>query len=241
MDILEAQQFLVSCTASLILHHGLLEHEGKKATLQEIVMVRLGSFMLKNVANFESCLSLRICILADNFITNIAALSECAHLVKLDLSGNQITQLPDVDFWKRFKKLQLLNLHDNNMSTRQHVIGLSGCPNLYALTLNDTPLSLRGSYRHCIVNSLWSLKALDKYVIADEEIIEGFTLTPKFKKMTPNLAVDLHPASKMEPFKIEMKLVVKIISKINQIQAMYSPTLVIQKWIRGHLTRKTLK
>lgn len=109
----------------------------------------------------------------------------------------QITQLPDVDFWKRFKKLQLLNLHDNNMSTRQHVIGLSGCPNLYALTLNDTPLSLRGSYRHCIVNSLWSLKALDKYVIADEEIIEGFTLTPKFKKMTPNLAVDLHPASKM--------------------------------------------
>lgn len=78
------------------------------------------------------------------------------------------------------------------MSTRQHIIGLSGCPNLVALTLHNTPLSLRENYRHCMVNSLWSLKALDKYCISDEEIIEGFILPPKYKQMTPHLAVDLH-------------------------------------------------
>ncbi|KAL2089959.1 hypothetical protein ACEWY4_014647 [Coilia grayii] len=240
MDVLDAQQFLISCTASLILHHGVVEKEGKEPTLQEIVMVKLGSHMLKNVAFFEGCLSLRICILSGNFITNIAALSECVHLIKLDLSGNQIKKLPDVDYWRRFKELLLLNLHDNNMSTRKHVIGLSGCPNLTALTLHDTPLSLKENYRHCIVNSLWSLKALDKYVISDEEIIEGFSLPPKFKQKTPNLAVDLHPASIMETFKDEMMLVMQIMSKINQIQAIYSPTLIIQRWIRGHLVRKSL-
>ncbi|XP_041967552.1 leucine-rich repeat and IQ domain-containing protein 3 isoform X1 [Alosa sapidissima] len=240
MDVLDAQQFLVSCTASLIEQHGVVEQEGTKGIVQEIVMVRLSNYMLKNVVHFECCQSLRICILANNFITNIAGLSECVHLVKLDLSGNQITQLPDVGFWKRFVELQLLNLHDNNMSTRQHVMGLSGCSNLAALTLHNTPLSLRENYRHCMVNSLWSLKALDKYIISDEEIIEGFTILHKFKQMTPHLAIDLHPSSKMEPFKSEMKLVMKTISKINQIQAHYSPTLIIQKWFRGHLTRKSL-
>ncbi|XP_062412078.1 leucine-rich repeat and IQ domain-containing protein 3 isoform X2 [Sardina pilchardus] len=126
------------------------------------------------------------------------------------------------------------------MSTRQHIIGLYGCSNLAALTLHNTPLSLMENYRHCMVNSLWSLKALDKYVISDEEIIEGCTILPKFKQMTPHLAIDLHPASKMETFKSEMKLVMKTISKINQIQAHYSPTLIIQRWFRGYLTRKSL-
>lgn len=223
MDVIDAEQFLVNCTASLILDHGVSKQEDQNADIQEILMVRLVNYMLKNVDTFECCVSLRICILADNFITHIAPLSECIHLVKLDLSGNQvcmryrlcydclwfisrtcltcpcqfqITQLPDKGFWKKFEELQLLNLHDNNLSTQQHVMGLSGCPNLVALTLYNTPLSLKENYRHCMVNSLWSLKALDKHVISDVEIMEGFILPPKFKQMAPHLAVDLHPVSK---------------------------------------------
>lgn len=90
MDVVDAEQFLVNCTASLILDHGVSKQEDKNANVQEIVMVRLGNHMLKNVDTFERCVSLRICILANNFITNIAPLSECLHLVKLDLSGNQV-------------------------------------------------------------------------------------------------------------------------------------------------------
>ncbi|XP_063057538.1 leucine-rich repeat and IQ domain-containing protein 3 [Engraulis encrasicolus] len=240
MAVQDVQKFLVSCTASLILEHGVQEQDGEDPTLQEMAMVKLGGHMLKNVVNFGGCSSLRICILSGNFITNIAALSGCVHLVKLDLSGNQITQLPDAVYWNKFTELLLLNLHDNNMSTRKHIGGLSCCPNLIALTMHDTPLSLKANYRHCIVNTLWSLKALDNYVISDEEIIEGFTLSPKFRKMAPNLAINLHPTPIMETFKDEMWSVRQIISKINRIQAKFSPTLIIQRCIRGHLVRKCL-
>lgn len=43
-----------------------------------------------------------------------------------------------------------------------------------------------------------------------------------------------------DSFETEMKATYKIISEINRIQAVYSPTLIIQRWIRGHLIRKSL-
>ncbi|KAM4629822.1 LOW QUALITY PROTEIN: leucine-rich repeat and IQ domain-containing protein 3 [Polymixia lowei] len=112
----------------------------------------------------------------DNFITKIDALMECAHLLKLDLRGNrvfitdkgyiyltshyivfQITQLPGALFWERLRQLQLLNLHDNNMETMWNIQGLAGCLKLSGLTLYDTPSSLMGNYRLCIVNCICDL------------------------------------------------------------------------------------
>uniref|UniRef100_A0A672LKQ7 Leucine-rich repeats and IQ motif containing 3 n=1 Tax=Sinocyclocheilus grahami TaxID=75366 RepID=A0A672LKQ7_SINGR len=171
--------------------------------LEDMLMVRLSSLLLKSLDQIGSCRALRICILADNFLTRIEALMECTHLVKLDLKGNQIVQLPDASCWSHLKELQLLYLHDNNMSTWNNIKGLLGCLNLTALTLSDTPLSLKKNYRHCLVNNIWSLKALDNFVISDEEIIQNWSLPFRFK-------------------------------------AFYSPTLIIQRWIRGHLIRKSL-
>lgn len=36
-----------------------------------------------------------------------------------------------------------------------------------------------------------------------------------------------------------MKAVYKVIAEINRIQAFNCPTLIIQRWIRGHLIRKS--
>uniref|UniRef100_A0A671Q189 Leucine-rich repeats and IQ motif containing 3 n=1 Tax=Sinocyclocheilus anshuiensis TaxID=1608454 RepID=A0A671Q189_9TELE len=194
--------YLVNCSQSLILDHGYWTSESEK-DLKDILMVRLSSLLLKSLDQIGSCRALRICILADNFLTRIEALMECTRLVKLDLKGNQIVQLPDASCWSHLTELQLLYLHDNNISTWNNIKGLSGCLNLTALTLYDTPLSLKKSYRHCLVNSIWSLKALDNFVISDEEIIQKWSLPIRFK-------------------------------------AVYSPTLIIQRWIRGHLIRKSL-
>ncbi|XP_033883495.3 leucine-rich repeat and IQ domain-containing protein 3 [Acipenser ruthenus] len=236
---LESSDILVSNSKSLILEHGRTanqEHRGNE--LQDIVMVKQTSLRLKNLNNIEYCRSLKICILANNYITKIEALSNCHELVKLDLHGNQITQLPGSYFWDGMKNLQFLNLHDNAIGN--NIQFLSSCQSLIGLTLYDTPLSLRESYRHCIINSIWSLKALDNYVVSDEEIIEDWSLPQKFKAQTPNLFVDLCPVTKMESFTDEMKMVKDIISKINYTLAFYSPVLIIQRWIRGHLTRKRL-
>nr|XP_023827335.1 leucine-rich repeat and IQ domain-containing protein 3 [Salvelinus alpinus] len=244
MDSLDAQRkYLVTCSESLILSHGQgpgLDLVEKETDPQQVVMVNLSCLLLKNVDNVGSCRSLRVCILADNFISTIDALIACVHIVKLDLKGNQITQLPGVVFWDSLRRLQLLHLHDNNMGTRKNIEGLSGCPNLTALTLYDTPLSLKGNYRHCIINSIWSLKALDNFVVSDEEIIENWILPLHFKTLCHNFYLNLYPAAKMGPYQSEMRAIHKIISEVNRIQSVYSPTLIIQRWIRGHLTRKRL-
>ncbi|XP_051509948.1 leucine-rich repeat and IQ domain-containing protein 3-like [Myxocyprinus asiaticus] len=241
MDSLGAYwAYLVNCSQSLILDHGHWASESEKASdLQDIVMVTLSNLLLKNLDQIESCRTLRICLLADNFLTRIEALMECTRLVKLDLKGNQIVQIPDASCWSHLKELQLLYLHDNNMATWNHIRGLSGCLNLTALTLYDTPISLK-NFRHCVVNNIWSLKALDNYVISDEEIIQNWYLPFKFKAMKQHFHVNLYPSSKSDSFETEMKAVYKIIAEINRIQAIYSPTLIIQRWIRGHLIRKSL-
>eukprot|EP00063_Salmo_salar_P030157 XP_014004992.1 PREDICTED: leucine-rich repeat and IQ domain-containing protein 3 isoform X1 [Salmo salar] len=244
MDSLDAQRkYLVTCSESLILSHGQgpgLNLVEKETDLQQVVMVNLSCLLLKNLDNVGSCRSLSVCILAENFISKIDALITCVHIVKLDLKGNQITQLPGVVFWESLRRLQLLHLHDNNMGTRKNIEGLSGCPNLTALTLYDTPLSLKGNYRHCIINSIWSLKALDNFVVSDEEIIENWILPLHFKPLCHNFYLNLYPAAKMGPYQSEMRAIHKIISEVNRIQSVYSPTLIIQRWIRGHLTRKRL-
>lgn len=81
--------YLLNCSQSLILDHGYWTSEGEKNP-KDIVMVRLSSLLLKSLDHIGSCRAMRICILADNFLTRIEALMACTHLVKLDLKGNQV-------------------------------------------------------------------------------------------------------------------------------------------------------
>ncbi|KAG8548920.1 hypothetical protein GDO81_023483, partial [Engystomops pustulosus] len=153
----------------------------------------------------------------------------------------QIQDLPDKDFWRQFKNLKLLYLHDNRIRSVDHVESLSSCPNLTGLTLYDTPLSLHKSYRHMAVNSLWSLKALDHFVVSDEEIIEDWNLQGKFKALSPDLHMNMLPASGKDfSPENEMKALNEIIRKINGVLATCSPVLIVQKWIRGYLVRRRM-
>ncbi|XP_015274495.1 PREDICTED: leucine-rich repeat and IQ domain-containing protein 3 [Gekko japonicus] len=234
-------EYLLSLSKKLLFECGQTAEHHELKTVEDIVMVQLCARYLKDVGYLQYCYSLKICILSGNFISNIDALESCTHLIKLDLHSNQMEDLPGPVFWGNMKNLSLLYLHDNTISNLENVHSLSFCPNLIALTLFNTPLSLKIAYRHIVVNSIISLKSLDYYVISDEEIIESWRLPEKYKPFTLNFFVNICPLpGKETTFQEEMKMVREIISKINHILSHYSPILIIQKWVRGHLLRKRL-
>ncbi|XP_025021372.1 leucine-rich repeat and IQ domain-containing protein 3 [Python bivittatus] len=237
----EFLEYLVCASEKLLLEYGRTADESDAKKLRDLVMVRLRAQYLNDLRRMPYCASLKICDLSCNFLTNIDALEYCINLIKLDLHSNQLEVLPGPVFWGNMKNLKLLYLHDNGISTLENVHSLSFCPNLIALTLFNTPLCLKIAYRHIVVNSIFSLKALDYYVISDEEITEGWRLPEKYKPFTLDFFVDFCPLSgKDTTFQEEMKTVRNIISKINQVLVHHSPILIIQRWIRGHLIRKTL-
>ncbi|CAI9569064.1 unnamed protein product [Staurois parvus] len=236
------KDYLIPASESILLEHGLSvdNHQGEK--LEELVVVHLVKLLLKEVNLLQYCTSLKFCTLADNYITDIRALQPCVHLVKLDLHGNQIQNLPGMEFWRHLKDLKLLYLHNNRIGNVRNVEFLSTCPALLGLTLYDTPLSLQKNYRHIVVNSIWSLKALDHFVISDEEIIEDWTLHGGFKALSPDLQLNMLLAPSKEIFSVqsETKDTSKIITKINCVLAASSPVLIVQKWIRGYLVRRRM-
>ncbi|XP_036613696.1 leucine-rich repeat and IQ domain-containing protein 3 [Trichosurus vulpecula] len=219
--------------------------ESKKTSENELndgkdsVLLNLHGSHLCALEGSQCSSSLRICILSKNFIIDMSPLGSCTKLVKLDLHSNQIRIVPDKDFWGEMKELKLLYLHDNSFVKLKNVCSLSGCPNLIALTLYDCPVNLKKGYRHVVVNSIWSLKILDHYVISDEEVIENWPLPERFKALNRRLFCDITPVVvKDTNYEKEVDQVNCVISKINEIVAHNSPVVILQRWIRGHLTRR---
>ncbi|XP_069334177.1 leucine-rich repeat and IQ domain-containing protein 3 [Eulemur rufifrons] len=208
---------------------------------KDFVFMKFSGLHLKSMENLQSCISLRVCIFSNNFITDIHPLQSCIKLIKLDLHGNQIKNLPDTKFWSGLKNLKLLYLHDNGFSKLKNICVLSACPNLIALTMFDCPVSLKKGYRHVLVNSIWPLKALDYHVISDEEIIQNWHLPERFQTCNHRLFFNFCPAlRKGTTYEDEIDNIKYIISKINEILAHNSPVLIVQRWIRGFLVRKHL-
>ena len=106
----------------------------------------------------------------------------------------QIATVPGRGFWACLRHLAVLYLHDNPIGDVDVLDMMSASVSVEVLTLYDTPLSLRHSYRHHVVNTLCSLKALDRRVISDEEVIEDAVFTGRFRAVDPVFAMNLCPA-----------------------------------------------
>ncbi|XP_023931226.1 uncharacterized protein LOC112041805 [Lingula anatina] len=213
------------------------KEENKK--LVRIKYIKLPGLHLRSLGDIGQCTRLRVLVLNSNFIHKLEDLAACKELIKLDLHNNQLSTLPGSAFWSCLRKLKLLYLHDNPIGRIDNLQHLAGCPNLQALTLYDTPLSLKKNYRHHVVNSLWNLKALDYYVISDEEIIEDAVFGGRFASMSPAFRIDLwRPLAKDSSYRDEVASIKSLLSDLNRILAHYSPVLIAQKMIRGYLTRK---
>ncbi|XP_041512111.1 leucine-rich repeat and IQ domain-containing protein 3 [Microtus oregoni] len=209
---------------------------------KDFVFVKYNGLHLKSMENLQSCISLRVCIFSNNFITDIQPLQSCVKLIKLDLHGNQIKTLPDRNFWGGLKNLKLLYLHDNGFAKLKNICVLAACASLIGLTMFDCPVSLKKGYRHVLVNSIWPLKALDHHVISDEEIIQNWHLPERFKTFNHRLFFNLCPALiKGTTYEDEINTIKRVISRINGIMAHNSPVLIVQRWIRGFIVRKHLR
>ncbi|XP_055522025.1 LOW QUALITY PROTEIN: leucine-rich repeat and IQ domain-containing protein 3-like [Leucoraja erinacea] len=231
---------LVSPSISLILSCGEMVHMSKEKKLNEIVVVNMSACYLINMGYLTNCSALRVCILPRNYISKMDALSNCPNLIKLDLHSNHITEIPDELFWREMKCLQVLYLHNNIIGDTCSIEALSGCPQLTVLTLYDTPISLVPTYRHFVVNSIWSLKALDNFVIADEELMEEWPGNDKFKALGPQYSLQSPASSQISTWRSELDNVQKLVGIVNNILAHHSPVHIIQRWVRGHLTRMKL-
>lgn len=106
----------------------------------------------------------------------------------------------------------------------------------------DTPLSLKKNYRHHVVNGVWSLKALDYHVVSDEEIIEDTEMGGQFTAMQNNFRIDInHSLTKESSLEEAVKQFEGLKSRVNKIQAKFSPVLFIQKMFRGYRVRRRYK
>ena len=89
-------------------------------------------------------------------------------------------------------QLQVVYLHDNGLSRIGCINRMAASTSVSILTLYNTPLSLKANYRHHVVNSMWSLKALDNYVISDEEVIEDAVFHERYSSMEPYFYLPLY-------------------------------------------------
>lgn len=218
------------------------ESVGEKCHLEDISYLNVTRICLHTVKTIDLCTRLRICVLHSNYISTFDSLFYCRELVFLDLHRNQISKLPGHKFWASLTNLKAVFLHDNSISELGNVHYMAASPSISILTLYDTPLSLRPNYRHHVVNSLWSLKSLDNYVISDEEIIEDSSFGGRFAPLQPSFYVKLFCSlTKESTYEEAAKEVNRLIAEVNKVQAKYCPVLIIQRCIRGHLARARFK
>ncbi|PIK37453.1 hypothetical protein BSL78_25709 [Apostichopus japonicus] len=216
------------------------------SSIDDILQVQLSNMRLKDVGDIGFCRNLQYCSLPGNYITNFEALKTCESLVRLDLHDNQISTLPGPKFWQCLPELKILYLHNNSVGRLSCLQNLGSSPNLQILTLFDTPISLKKSYRHHVVNSsdlrlpmkYFTLKALDFHVISDEEIIEDAEFGSHFSAMHNFFQYNpLLNLKKERSIRKEMETVRQILLQVSLIQAKHSPVIIIQRYIRGFLGR----
>lgn len=215
---------------------------GEKCDLNDISYLNMSRICLHTVQTIDWCTRLRICVLHSNYISSFDSLATCRDLVFLDLHNNQITKLPGHKFWASLTELKVVFLHNNSISKLDDVNYMAASSSISILTLNDTPLSLKPNYRHHLVNSLWTLKSLDNYVISDEEIIEDSSFGGRFAPLRSSFYIDCSCSlTKENTYEEALKEVHRLTAEVNEIQAKYCPVLIIQRYIRGHLSRLRFK
>ena len=131
----------------------------------------------------SKCDNLSILYLQGNklSIKDLPYLHSFKNLKKIDLSDNELETLPTAQVFAGMESLQFLYLHNNQISKWQDLQSLVVLPEIMHITLFSNPVCAIPGYRHFMVNSLPALKALDNYVITDEERIEDASFGYRFR------------------------------------------------------------
>lgn len=133
----------------------------------------------------NQCTTLQVAFLQNNHLTtDLHHLGKMSRLVKLNLSFNSIILLPPKENLVGLKSLRLFFLDHNNIQKWRNLESLTAIQSLYHLTLLNNPVVQTPGYRHYMVTKIPGLKALDDYIITDEERMDDVGHGVRFKAMS---------------------------------------------------------
>jgi len=109
------------------------------------------------------------------------------------------------------------------------------------ITLYSNPVCAIPGYRHFIVNSIPGLKALDNYVITDEERIEDASFGYRFRALNEYMKLHIpdylnEKSAEQHLFNLEVD-----IYRLKRIFERNSPSILIQSLYRGYRSRNFIK
>ena len=113
--------------------------------LSDITVISLRSKMIPYCLGVLSqCIKMIILYLQHNriHITDLQSnLGRFGNLQKLDLSFNQIKELPSASCFEQLKNIKVLYLHDNMINQWNDLSKLRGMPSIVHLTLHRNPVA----------------------------------------------------------------------------------------------------
>ena len=237
----------LGCLDELTLLDGTTAREAASARV-----VELRGKGLTSVDPLADCArALQVALLSGNLLSALEEpIMQCSRLLKLDLSNNGISTLPKREEWARLPELQCLYLHGNQLGSLKMAGRLAALPKLVRATFFDNPLATHQNYRHFLVNSIFSLRALDMHVISDEELIEGAKFPAAFATLSEAALLPLYGADEIDeaaaagvPATLKSEAVqlrdrAAEIMALNRVHHKLSPVLTMESAVRGMQARR---
>jgi hypothetical protein len=221
-----------------------LQQQSGREDLSHVGYIELTSLAIKGISGIQQCRNLTICILGCNSIASVQPLMDCHHLQKIDLHQNWISVLPAPERWRQLLALRMLCLHENRIDALAHLSAPSGCPKLAIMTAFGNPTALMRDYRTTIVRALArSLLVLDDVGVSDEELglAEPFAqkLGAGWMPFGSKLRLAAPPVLIGRPaFRQHLQLLRWQLAAACFVHAHGRPSVIIQRWVRGHRSRK---
>lgn len=174
-------------------------------------------------------------------VKDITYLHTFANLKKIDLSDNQLDELPQAQVFAGLQSLQFLYLHNNNISKWQDLQALTALPSIMQITLFNNPVCQIPGYRHFLVNSISCLKALDNYIITDEERIEDASFGYRFRGLNEFMKIHIPDYSSERSAEQHLLNLEVDVYRLKRLFERNSPSILIQSWWRGIRSRTNSK
>jgi hypothetical protein len=97
---------------------------------------------------------LQILVIRGNRVADLSPLHLCTGLTQLDASRNLITDLPRGYFWKHMRRLRLLQLASNFLTSWKALAALQSCAVLQHLDVSENPVIVHTDLRLFLINSV---------------------------------------------------------------------------------------
>jgi Leucine-rich repeat (LRR) protein len=159
------------------------------------------------------------------------------NLKKIDLSDNQLEILPSPQVFEGLENLQFLYMHNNKLAKWQDLHSLTALPSIMHITLFNNPVCQIPGYRHFLVNSIPCLRALDNFVITDEERIEDASFGYRFRGLNEFMKLHIPDYTHERSAENHLFNLDVDIYRLKRIFERNSPSILIQSLYRGYRSR----